>query len=103
MIPALSPRRLSAEAAAMIARQTGRNGPSAAPITTRVANRVPKFHDRPESTEQNEIITCAASRNGFLRPIESDQRPTKYAPRAQVTDSAEPSAPISVLLSERSF
>ncbi len=76
-IPALSPRRLSSEAAAMIARQIGRKGPSAAPITTRVANKVPKLHDSPDSTEQKEKTTIATSRKGFRRPIESDQRPTK--------------------------
>ena len=44
-------------AAAMIARQIGRNGPSTAPITIRLANNVPNPAARPDSTEQNEKIT----------------------------------------------
>ena len=53
----------------MIARQIGRNGPSAAPITTRVASSVSKLHARPDSTEQTENSTSAPIRNGLRRPI----------------------------------
>ncbi len=75
--PALSACRCGAEAAAMIARQIGRNGPSAAPITTRAASSVSKLRAKPESTEQTENSSSAPIRNGLRRPITSDQRPIR--------------------------
>ena len=76
-MPTLRPRRVSKLAAAMIARQIGRNGPSTAPMTMRLANNVAKFGARPEKTEQTEKITIAPSRNGLRLPAASDHRPMK--------------------------
>ncbi len=101
-IPALSAWRVGPEAAAMMARQIGRNGPSAAPITTRVASRLSKLQARPDSTEQAENSSSAPIRNGLRRPIRSDQRPIRNAPRAQVSDSPELAQPISSFVSDRS-
>ena len=80
--PALRPLRCSAEAATMIARQIGRNGPSAAPITSRAANSEPKFHARPESTEQKEKITNARQKERLARADRIRPAPERNRRRA---------------------
>jgi hypothetical protein len=73
----LSACRPGDEAAAMMARQIGRNGPSASPMTMRVASRLSKLQAKPDRIEQAENSTSAQIRNGLRRPIRSDQRPIR--------------------------
>src|SRR6185312_4545973 len=74
MIPALTPRRLGEDSIAMMARHTGRNGPSTAPMMAREMSNTGNEGARPERIEHAEKMMRKASRKGLRLPLESDQR-----------------------------
>ena len=61
----------------MIERQTGRNGPSAMPMTTRARSKNAKDVARPENAEHSEKRMIDPSTKGLRTPTRSDQAPTK--------------------------
>jgi hypothetical protein len=102
MMPAFTPRRCGEDSTFMIERHTGRNGPSASPMTTRASSRDTKPVATPESAEHSENKMIEPSTKGLRTPTRSDHAPTKYAESAQANDNPEPSQPSCSLLSPSS-
>ena len=100
--PMLCPRRAGSDSLATSDWHTGRNGPSARPMSSRAANSAAKEAASPERNEHSEKATTLASRIGLRQPVRSESAPPRNAEIAQVKESAEAIRPTCLLLKPRS-
>ncbi len=77
MTPMLWPRRAGSDSLATSDWHTGRNGPSASPMSRRAPSSATNEPARPERKEHSEKAMTLASRTALRRPVRSDSAPPR--------------------------